>query len=272
MEILENNENDSPQRYFVHLAYKGTAYRGWQRQAPHPDQKCIQQVIEDSLYKMTKYRLGFMGCGRTDVGVHAMQYFGHFDYKGEWLFDPIERLNRMLPNDIRLYELIPVDRKCHTRYDAIRRTYEYHMHLEENPFLTPISTYYRTGKLDFAKMEAGMNFLATVTDFRHLCLTPDKFENTRCTMFEAVMRVTEDEKRIVFRFTANRYLKSMIRLMIARLVALGEGAINMDEFSDCTKNNQQFAFRTLAFPQGLYLTKVVYPYLERETKMNILAF
>ncbi len=82
-------------RYFMHLAYRGTAFSGWQRQSN--TEKSIQALLENTLEKMTGQPITIMGCGRTDSGVHAMQYFAHFDCDEGWSYDPVERLNRMLP-------------------------------------------------------------------------------------------------------------------------------------------------------------------------------
>jgi len=256
-------------RYFIHLAYRGTAYRGWQRQANLGSS--VQQVLENTLGKMTGKTIGFMGCGRTDAGVHAIQYFGHFDYEETWTYDPIERLNRMLPKDISVYELIPVHDRAHSRYDAEKRSYEYHLHTEINPFLAPVSSFYNNiTSLDIDAMKIATEGLKNLTDFRHLCLTPDKFNNTFCIMHEAEILVSDNGKQLCFRFTANRFLRSMIRIMVSRLLALGQGEISLDEFNDTSRNNQSFTFRTLAFPEGLHLSRIVYPYLERAPKRFLL--
>ena len=89
-------------------------------------------------------------------------------------------------------------------------------------------------------------------------------------MYEADILISEDGKQFCFRFTANRFLRSMIRIMVSRLLALGQGEITLEEFNDVTRNNQSFTFRTLAFPEGLHLTRIVYPYLEREPKKFVL--
>ncbi|MBK8517674.1 MAG: tRNA pseudouridine(38-40) synthase TruA [Saprospiraceae bacterium] len=253
-------------RYFLHLAYLGTAYNGWQKQIN--TQLCVQQILENALQKMTGEGMSVMGCGRTDTGVHAKQFFAHFDYEPNWNYDPVERLNRMLPDDISVFEIIPVEKRAHTRYDATFRSYEYHVHLEKNPYLARISTYLDTKKLDFEAIRKGLESIRNTTDFRHLCLTPDRYKNTICRISVAELEVSADSKMICFRFTANRFLKSMIRIMVARLIALGEGKIDLDTFADAQQGNQKLRFRTLAFPCGLHLSKVVYPYLEREVKAS----
>jgi len=250
------------------MAYLGTQYKGWQRQIN--TQQSVQEVLENTFNKMTGTKMSIMGCGRTDVGVHALQYFAHFDFEKEWDYDPLERINRMLPNDIAVYEFIPVHDRAHTRYDALRRTYAYHIHLEKNPYHTSFSTYYETKELDLGLIQTGLESLLTVKDFKHLCLTPDRFDNTLCTLTEAKMESSFDGKKLCFRFASNRFLRSMIRIIVARLLALGEGKISLETFMDEKISNQQLNIRNLAFPQGLHLTKIVYPYLDREPNTSFL--
>ena len=67
-------------RYFIELAYDGTAYHGWQRQ---PQSISVQEVLEDGLCKMLRDKIIIQGAGRTDAGVHAAFMVAHFDYAGE---------------------------------------------------------------------------------------------------------------------------------------------------------------------------------------------
>jgi len=169
-----------------------------------------------------------------------------------------------------VYELIAVDKRAHSRYDATERSYEYHIHLEKNPYLSLYSNYVLHSGYDYDLIRSGLYVLLETKDFRHLCLTPDKFKNTLCRLSVATLDISEDGQRWCFRFTANRFLKSMIRIIVARLLALGEGKISFEEFSDTSKGNQMFKFRPLAYPQGLHLTKIVYPYLEKDVKASFL--
>ena len=255
-------------RYFLHLAYLGTAYKGWQKQSN--TDLSIQTILEKAIQKMTGGKMSLMGCGRTDGGVHAKQFFAHFDYAGVWTYDPVERLNLMLPHDIAIFEIIEVDSRAHTRYDAVSRSYEYHIHFERNPYLEPFSSYFAVKILDLEVIKKGLHVIKNLEDFRHLCLTPDKFKNTICSIYKADFELSSDGKRMCFRFTANRFLKSMIRIIVARLMALGEGKIDIETFVDTNLSNQKLRFKSLANPQGLHLCKVIYPYLERDVKATFL--
>ena len=103
-------------RYFVELAYKGTNYQGWQKQPG--DRPTVQDNIELSLSTLLNQVTTVMGCGRTDTGVHALQYFMHFDFEGELPKNFLYRLNKHLPKDISIFKIIPVDKERHVRFDA----------------------------------------------------------------------------------------------------------------------------------------------------------
>lgn len=253
-------------RYFIHLAYKGTAYRGWQRQSN--TELSVQQILENAVTKMTGIKTTIMGCGRTDAGVHAMQFFAHFDYDGSWSFDPVERLNRVLPDDISVFEIIEVDKRAHSRYDAISRSYEYHMHFDKNPYLSTFSHYAEQIQPDISLMNQGLEMLKGMEDFRYMCLTPDRVNNTRCTIFEVSAAYSDDKKRLVIKFTANRFLKSMIRIITARLIALSTGRISWDTFVNVSNGKEKLKFYRMAYANGLHLSRIVYPYMEREAQVK----
>ncbi|HRG11413.1 MAG TPA: tRNA pseudouridine(38-40) synthase TruA, partial [Cyclobacteriaceae bacterium] len=79
-------------RYFFHMAFLGTNYHGWQRQS---NANNIQQVIETALSEILKEHVSIMGCGRTDTGVHASQFYFHADLDTRWDFDLLFRLNKV---------------------------------------------------------------------------------------------------------------------------------------------------------------------------------
>ena len=91
-------------RYFLHIAYSGTNYRGWQMQKGGV--LSVQEVIEKNLSQVFKKPVYVVGCGRTDAQVHASQYFLHFQLEDSWDFDLLFRLNKMLPSDISVFDII----------------------------------------------------------------------------------------------------------------------------------------------------------------------
>ena len=119
-------------RYFLELAYNGTRLNGWQRQNNAPS---VQAAIEDALRLILRQpMLEIVGCGRTDTGVHAAEYFAHFDFEGEFPVSFLERANKLVGLDIVLKAVHAVEPEAHARFDAIRRSYNYHLSFQKNPF------------------------------------------------------------------------------------------------------------------------------------------
>lgn len=243
-------------KYFLHLAYKGTNYHGWQRQEKVAS---VQATIEDDLRKLFHKDLTIHGCGRTDAGVHASNYYAHFKVEKIIDFDLVYKLNRMLPDDIVVYRLLPVVEKANAQLDVIQRTYDYQIHLEKDPFLVDKSACYDMLSLDLQKMQTATNLFTNYTDFRYFCLQPDAHNHTRCQLQEAAMRISENKQRIHFRFTADRFLRAMIRLIVARILDVGRGQISLAELQAGLEKEKPLKFINQAYPQGLYLSEVIYP-------------
>ncbi len=120
------------QRYFIEMAYDGTAYHGWQRQ---PDAVTVQGTLEEKMSLLLRQTVLVTGAGRTDAGVHAKQMFAHCDLAADVSMDNfVYSLNQILPRDIAVYSIDQVDADKHARFDARARSYEYHFHLRSDPF------------------------------------------------------------------------------------------------------------------------------------------
>jgi len=249
-------------RYFLHLAYQGKNYSGWQRQTRAIS---IQQVIEDAISKMLKEKIFIHGCGRTDAGVHASQYFAHVDIQREIDFDFVERINLMLPDDIAIYELIPVDNSCHAQYDVKFRSYSYYFHLKKNPSKSQTSAYYNLKTIDLDKINQAIQIIKQTEDFKSLCKNPDLYKHTRCKIEELTL-VSLDESSYKLQIKADRFLRGMIRYIVARLLDIGTGRLDLELFTSTLSNRSEFDYRyhKKGFPQGLYLSKVEYPYFDEE--------
>lgn len=255
------------QRYFFHIGFCGTNYHGWQRQAKVIS---VQSVLEDTLSRIFKVPTTIYGCGRTDTGVHASQYFFHVDIENEWNFDLLYRLNKSLPEDIAIFDIIPIDGSLHARFDATKRTYDYFIHTYKDPFLQSISSLYLKTNLDFNKMNTAVTLLTKYDDFRAFCKSPDRHENTKCKVSTANLYINESGDRIRFQISSNRFLGSMIRIIVKKLLDIGNGELSVDEFESYLINKTCSKKSKLVFPQGLYLSKVTYPFLDLKPRANFL--
>ena len=127
-------------RYFIHLAYNGARYHGLQVQE---NALSVQQVITHAIELIWKMEINLVGCGRTDSGVHAREFFAHVDLEDpktqEELNELAFRLNRFLQDDIVIFRIFPVPEDLHARFSAISRTYKYFVHTKKDPFLNDAS-------------------------------------------------------------------------------------------------------------------------------------
>ncbi len=242
-------------KFLIHLSYKGTRYHGWQRQANH---LTVQEVLEDTLEKMTGAKINCIGCGRTDARVHASQYFCHIKVEEDFTYDPVFRLNKMLPDDITIHEFIPADWDLHAQHDAVARTYTYRIHTQPDAFLSELSAFYTKENLDVERMQAAVEILARQRDFRSMCRHPELYKTTICELTEARLDVFENGKRIEFTFTADRFLRSMVRILVGQTLQIGYGRLSLEAFENCFKTGQPPGRLKLAHPQGLYLSGVQY--------------
>lgn len=246
-------------RYFFHIGYSGTPYKGWQR---HPYGIGVQQVIEECLKKILKQPVPIVGCGRTDAGVHASQFFFHLDVAQPWDFDMLFRLNKVLPPDIAVFDIIPVEGLPHARFDASKRSYDYFIHTYKDPFLNEASALYLVRNLNLDAMQAAAALLLLYTDYRNFCITPADHDSTICHVTEARWLTDQQGDRLRFQITANRFLSRMIRIVVGKLLQVGTGVLSLSEFESYLALEAAPKHLTPAYPQGLYLSKVSYPFLD----------
>lgn len=246
-------------RYFFHIGYHGTNYCGWQK---HPEALSVQQVLETSLSKLLKVPIYISGCGRTDAQVHASQFFFHVDIEQEWDFDLFFRLNKILPDDIALFDIIPMEGLPHARFDTIQRSYDYFIHTYKDPFLSRFSSFYAERNLDLHKMKDAVTLLPKYSDYRAFCKMPDRIDHTICHVSAARLYIDKGGDKIRFHISANRFLSKMIRIIVGRLLEIGKGEMSVDEFEHYLAEKITPQIIIPAYPQGLYLSKVTYPYLD----------
>ena len=147
-------------RYFIELAFVGTRYHGWQIQ---DNAHTVQAELNTALTTVFKEKIETLGAGRTDTGVHAREFFAHFNFAGKVPLKAVHSLNSILPPDIVVKRIFAVKPKAHARFDAASRTYEYWMYKEKNPFLKEWAGFYPYD-LDLAKMNKAAKILFEFDD------------------------------------------------------------------------------------------------------------
>ena len=249
----------------LHLSYLGHGYHGWQTQ---PGVKSIQSTLESVVSEILKERINVVGCGRTDTGVNANQYFAHFD-TNQLIEDTfLHRLNRRLPSTIAIHDVIPVHDVAHARYDAISRGYTYYLHTKKCPILDQRSAYYPGMNLNLTALSEAIDWIADTKDFFAFCRRPTKLNTTVCHIFKIQLSTNFQQSHLKFEIYADRFITGMIRLLMSKLLEYNIGQINESEFKALLSRESKMVRLNQAYPQGLYLTHVDIPYI-RVTKRDI---
>lgn len=243
-------------RYFIELSYNGTRYHGWQRQ---PNGITVQEVLETNFSKLLKKFTGITGAGRTDAGVHASHYYAHFDTERENLHLDLEfllTLNRMLPQDIALHAIRAVSPGAHARFDALSRTYQYHILREKNPFKSEFSWLQRT-PLNLEKMNQASSLFLGKHDFTSFTKLHSNTKTHDCTLSEARWEQIDD--CFVFTVRADRFLRNMVRALVGTLFDLGRGRLTPEDIIKIMEEKNRCAAGVSVPASGLFLTGIEYP-------------
>jgi tRNA pseudouridine38-40 synthase len=245
-------------RYFIQLSYKGTDYHGWQIQKNTV--LTIQSVINAMLSKLINEPIFIMGCGRTDTGVHATEYFAHFDCthsnllenEKKWLF----KFNHALPADIAIQKMFLMKENANARFHAISRTYKYRISQTKNPFQIN-GVYFFYGELNVAEMNKAAKLLFNHSDFKAFAKTGAETSTNICNIYLAEW--TEENGELVFTISANRFLRNMVRSIVGTMLRVGKGIMTIEEFNNVIESKNRSNAGMSAHASGLYLIKVDYP-------------
>jgi tRNA pseudouridine38-40 synthase len=164
-----------------------------------------------------------------------------------------------------IYDIIPVHDEAHTRFDATKRTYEYHIHQFKNPFLEELSWYFHQ-PLDVDLMNQAAQLLFNYTDFECFSKVNTDVNTFDCTIFEAHWTrcvANQENNQLVFTISANRFLRNMVRSIVGTLVNVGLHKITLDDFTKIieSKSREKAGFSVPA--HGLYLTEIAYDYISK---------
>jgi len=242
-------------RYFLEVSYKGANYSGFQLQK---NANTIQAEVEKAFAILQKQQVSMTGSSRTDAGVHALQNFFHIDIEGTVHPHFIYKMNAILPDDIVVKRLIPVKAEAHCRFDAVSREYKYYIHRHKNPFLKD-RAYYFPYKLNMDKLQQAASVLKEYEDFTSFSKRKTQVKTFICQVIESEWIWEND--CLVYHTKANRFLRGMVRALVATMLRVARNKITIEEFrniiesKDCTR-------ASFSVPgKGLFLIRVAYPYV-----------
>ena len=252
-------------RYFIYLQYDGTVYHGWQTQ---PNASSVQETIEQKLSLLLRRELFIVGAGRTDAGVHARLMVAHFDHDGEIDCGQLTfKLNGLLPADIAIFKIVPVQPDAHARFSALSRTYRYYITTQKTPYdhLYTMRTY---RNLDVALMNEAASHLFDYTDFTSFAKLHTDVKTNNCRIMYARWEKTpildpvtgaETGHRLVFTIRADRFLRNMVRAIVGTLVEVGRHRLTIEGFCHIIEHKDRCSAGDSVPASGLFLEEIEYP-------------
>ena len=249
------------QRYFLELSYNGTPYHGWQIQ---PNAITVQEVLDKALSTIYRQKIETIGCGRTDTGVHATEFFAHFDIEGSEKEEYsgkryLNSLNSILPYHIAVRRIIEVGPGAHARFDATLRAYQYHIHHRKDPFKLNLSWLLKD-TLDIKAMNEAAFILLKYTDFSCFSKSNTQVFTNNCKISRAEW--VETQNGLVFHIASDRFLRNMVRAIVGTLVDIGKHKLPVDAVHQIIHSKNRSEAGASVPASGLYLTKVEYPYIQ----------
>ncbi|MCL2061556.1 MAG: tRNA pseudouridine(38-40) synthase TruA [Firmicutes bacterium] len=246
-------------RYKIILAYNGTGFFGWQRQADKPT---VQAAVEDALSKIYGAQIAVTGSGRTDEGVHACGQAAHFDTNGKLPDTKIPAaLNAHLPPSVRVLSCSAVSGDFHARKSAKQKTYCYDFY----PSDTAHPLLYRRAlhispRTDIRLMQQAATLFIGTHNFNAFHCCGSSAQTTVRTVTECKIEKLFLYNIPAFRLhiTANGFLYKMVRIIAGSLIRTGEGKLTQKQLSSLLESGADWPQKVPADPYGLYLYKVEY--------------
>jgi tRNA pseudouridine38-40 synthase len=244
-------------RLRLDLSYDGTEFSGWARQ---PDRRTVQGVVEDALTTVLRLDApaALTVAGRTDAGVHASAQVAHVDVPD----DPDDldalarRLNRLLPDDVRVHRLSLAPPAFDARFAAVGRRYAYRLTDSTPDPLRRRDTVAWSRRLDTDAMQHAAQGLVGEHDFAAYC-RPREGATTIRTLHE--LTVSRDKHTVTITVYADAFCHNQVRSMVGALLAVGEGRRPVDWPAAVLAAGERDSAVTVAPPHGLTLIGVDYP-------------
>ena len=241
--------------YKITIEYDGTNFVGWQRQE---NGLSIQQLIEDSIYKLSNKKTNIFGAGRTDAGVHAKGQVASFKLDRHIGLDTLrDGLNHYLrPHPIAILFTEKTNDDFNARFSAKLRWYEYKL-INRRPPLTLSNNrvWCVHKKINIQKMIEQSKLFLGKHDL-------SAFRSINCQSKSAIKSINSFDvkqvnEEINFIISAKSFLHSQVRIMVGTLVDIGLEKTSKSISEIILLKKREFAGVT-APAYGLYLTKVDY--------------
>ena len=239
------------------IQYDGTRYDGWQRQGNTDN--TLQGRLEGVLSRMVGKPVEIQGAGRTDAGVHARGQVASVHLPEGYTPQEVQNyLNRYLPEDVAVVEVVEVGERFHARLSATGKEYRYHIRMGSVPDVFARKYQYRVEEpLDLAAMERAAGYLTGKHDFRSFCGNRRFKKSTVREVFHIGVKVCGSDLTLIYR--GDGFLYNMVRILTGTLLEVGLGQRTPESMVDVLEARERTAAGKTAPAQGLVLQEVYYP-------------
>jgi tRNA pseudouridine38-40 synthase len=243
-------------RWFAQISYNGANYCGWQTQI---GSLSIQETIQTALSTILRQQIEILGCGRTDAGVHASDFFFHFDFDQAFPNQFLSRINKFLPKDIAIHQLFLMHDNAHARFDAIKRTYIYKLTFKKNPFEQDTLSFIPSPLYpDLELMKQAAELITNYSDFYPFSKSKSDVKTFKCKINHSEwVKIADD---LIYTISADRFLRGMVRLIVGMCLNVGWGKLTLEDVKNSMENQTRIFNSFSAPPNGLFLSSIEYPY------------
>lgn len=239
----------------LNLQYDGTNYHGWQIQ---PRDITVQSVLTRAVAELTAERVNIIGCGRTDSGVHAIDYVCNFETQTTIPVDKLPyAINSHLPDDIICKRAEAVADDFRANQSAKKKTYLYRILNTgfNNAFLKNYTWHYKY-PLDVSKMQEAAKAFLGEHDFIGFASAGFTVKTTVRTIYS--LDVRRDRDIVEIEICGNGFLYNMVRIIAGTLAYMGNGKLDYKDAEEIIASRDRARAGITAPPQGLFLKEVFY--------------
>ena len=250
------------------VAYDGTRFVGWQRQA---DGDSIQGLLEAALARFEGGPVTVHGAGRTDAGVHALGQVASAVVT--CAHDPAvlaRGLNAQLPADVRVLSVADAPPGFHARFSARSKAYRYL--LRTGPVAAPFErdyVWHVPGRLDLDRMRTAAAALLGTHDFSAFRSAGGHTRTTERTITRTDVRVSHEPVApgagvacagplVAYDVEGDGFLRHMVRAIVGTLVDIGQGRREAGTMARLAQGGARGDAGPTAPARGLWLVRVDY--------------
>jgi len=242
------------------FSFDGSNFSGWQKQE---EKRSVQETLEEALKKITQEKIKIIGCGRTDRGVHAINYVANFKTNSKIPVDNLKKaINSFLAPEVYIKKVEEVPLNFHSRYDVKKKTYIYLISLSRCPFLKNYSLFYER-EIDIKKLIEGKRYFLGKHDFKSFMAAGSKVKNTVREIFKIEIKkklffLDRSINLIEIEIEGDGFLYKMVRNIVGTLIYAGIGKISPSDIEKIIEAKDRKIAPPTVSSSGLYLKKVSY--------------